>query len=66
MDPHLLDSFAARMVGATLEDFTRNQRLSASRPRRSATRRRRSAMALGTTLGVAAPAVGTVLVVVVR
>lgn len=66
MDPHLLDSFAARMVGATLDDFTRNQRLSASRPRRSVARRRRSARALGTTLGVAAPAVAAVVVVVVR
>ena len=66
MDPHQLDSFAAHMVGATLDDFARNQRLSATRPRRSARRRRRATRALGTTLGVAAPAAAAAVVVIAR
>ncbi len=66
MDHHQLDAFAARMIGVTLEDFTYNQRVPAPRPRRSAARRRRAALALGTTLGVASPAVAAVVVMVVR
>lgn len=41
MEPHLLDSFAAHMVGTTLDQFTRDQRTSAPRPRRRAGAQRR-------------------------
>ncbi len=66
MDLHLLDAFAARSVDVTLADYHRNQRVPVSHPRRAHHRRRHTAVMMGTTLGVAAPAVATVVVLVAR
>jgi len=66
MDPHQLDAFAARSVGTTLDAFARAQRVPADRPRRAHTRRRRTVVALSTTLGIAAPAISAVVVVAGR
>lgn len=61
MDPQLLHAFAARSVGLSLEEFTRDQRVPRDRVR--APRRHRLAASLGTTLGFAAPAVAVVVLV---
>ena len=66
MDMHLLDAFAARSVDVTLAEFHRNQRVPVAHPRRAHHRRRHAAVVMGTTLGVAAPAVATVAVLVAR
>ncbi len=66
MDMHLLDAFAARSVDTTLADFHRSQRVPVARPRRAHHRRRHTAVAMSTTLGLAAPAVAAAVVVVAR
>ncbi|QDB80548.1 hypothetical protein FHE66_07270 [Georgenia sp. 311] len=66
MDLHQLDAFAARSVDVTLAEFHRHQHLPVSRPVRPQYRRRHAAVAMGTTLGVAVPAVTTVVIAVVR
>jgi len=66
MHPHLLDSFAAAVIGTTLDELTRVQHLPVSRPRRRLGRPRRATVALTTTVGVAAPALTAVVMAIAR
>lgn len=66
MHPHLLDSFAAAVIGTTLDELTRTQRMPAAKPVCRRGRPRRAAVALTTTVGIAAPALTAVVVVVAQ